>query len=80
MLITAGVFALASLPTFLLLRERARPACRRPSASGRTRFARPARHRAGGGATATFAVFACGTFYQAGVATVIALAAIYASR
>lgn len=79
MLITAGVFALASLPTFLLLRERAVPV---PPAERQShafaRLARTARE------AATYrdliAVFACGTFYQAGVATVIALAAIYAEQ
>ncbi|MCW5593213.1 MAG: MFS transporter [Burkholderiales bacterium] len=79
MLITAAVFALASLPTFLLLRERAVPV---PPAQSQShafvRLARTARE------TARYrdllAVFACGTFYQAGVATVIALAAIYAEQ
>ena len=79
MLITAAVFAFASLPTFLLLRERAVPvpASRRESHAF-ARLARTARE------AATYrdllAVFACGTFYQAGVATVIALAAIYAEQ
>ncbi len=79
MLITAAVFAFASLPTFLLLRERAVPvpASRRES-HALARLASTARE------AATYrdllAVFACGTFYQAGVATVIALAAIYAEQ
>jgi UMF1 family MFS transporter len=79
MLITAGVFALASLPTFLLLRERAVPV---PPAERQShafaRLARTARQAAA--YRDLFAVFACGTFYQAGVATVIALAAIYAEQ
>ena len=79
MLLTAAVFALASLPTFLLLRERAVPA---PAAARQShafaRLARTAKEAAG--YRDLLAVFACGTFYQAGVATVIALAAIYAEQ
>jgi UMF1 family MFS transporter len=79
MFITAGVFALASLPTFLWLKERAVPLPAHELAShALVRLARTARE------AATYrdliAVFACGTFYQAGVATVIALAAIYAEQ
>ena len=78
MIITAVVFALASLPTFLLLRERAQP----------NRGAVPDRAFARLMQTAHHArqyrdlllVFVCGTCYQAGVATVIALAAIYAEQ
>ena len=79
MLITASVFALASLATFLLLRERAVPvpAARRESHAF-ARLARTARETAA--YRDLLAVFACGTFYQAGVATVIALAAIYAQQ
>ena len=80
MLITAAVFALASLPTFLFLRERAR-ARRRPSRRRRMRSRACARPRAGAALPRPRSlVFACGTFYQAGVATVIALAAIYAEQ
>ena len=79
MLITAGIFALASLVTFALLRERAVPV---PPAERQShafaRLARTARQAAG--YRDLLAVFACGTFYQAGVATVIALAAIYAEQ
>ncbi len=79
MLITAAVFALASLPTFLLLRERAVPVPREMRQSHA--FARLARtSREAAGYRDLLAVFACGTFYQAGVATVIALAAIYAEQ
>jgi UMF1 family MFS transporter len=79
MLITAAVFAFASLPTFLLLRERAVPvpASQRES-HALSRLARTAREAAA--FRDLFAVFACGAFYQAGVATVIALAAIYAEQ
>ena len=80
MLITAAIYVLAALPTFLLLRERARP----------TGLALPGLVEAMRRLRDTFAharqyrdlllVFACGTCYQAGVATVIALAAIYAQE
>jgi UMF1 family MFS transporter len=79
MLITAAAFALASLPTFLLLRERAVPVPREQRQShALVRLARTAREAAA--YRDLLAVFACGTFYQAGVATVIALAAIYAQQ
>jgi len=78
MIITAAVFALAAAPTFLWLRERATPA---QSPGMRAAFerlvvtAREARRYRD-----LLLVFACGVFYQAGVATVIALAAIYAEQ
>jgi len=82
MLITAATFAAASLPTFLLLRERTRPA---PVAAGenlaRAAFARLAqtlRQAARYRDLARFLV--CIVFYQAGIQTVIALAAIYAEQ
>jgi UMF1 family MFS transporter len=79
MLITAAVFAVASMPTFLMLRERAVPVPRDELQShALARLARTAREAAG--YRDLLAVFACGTFYQAGVATVIALAAIYAEQ
>ena len=79
MFITAAVFALASLPTFLLLRERARPVPVTSEAShALARLARTAREAAG--YRDLLALFACGTCYQAGVATVITLAAIYAEQ
>ena len=82
MLITAALFALASLPTFALLRERASP---QPLVSGAslvgTAFARLAdtlRHAARYQDLRRFLV--CIVFYQAGVQTVITLAAIYAQQ
>ncbi len=79
MLLTAAVFALASLPTFLMLRERAVPAP--PGERQSHVFARLARTaREAAAYRDLLAVFACGAFYQAGVATVIALAAIYAEQ
>jgi UMF1 family MFS transporter len=82
MLITAASFAVASLPTFLVLRERARPAEVVPGENlARAAFNRlgqtirdAARYRD----LAKFLV--CIVFYQAGIQTVIALAAIYAEQ
>ena len=78
MIITAVIFAIAALPTFLLLKERATPT--RGSASldtfGRLmETARDARQYRD-----LLLVFVCGALYQAGVATVITLAAIYAEQ
>jgi UMF1 family MFS transporter len=80
MLITAVLFALASLPTFLLLKERARPQ-RLPSGAYSRALARLV-------ATAREArrfrdlgrFLLCILCYQAGVQTVIAIAAIYAQQ
>ncbi len=82
MLITAGLFALASLPTFLLLRERA---CPQPHLQGRHGVAeafarlavtlRHARHYRD-----LFRFLLCTLFYQAGIQAVIVLAAIYAQQ
>jgi len=82
MLITAATFALASLPTFLLLKERARPA---PVAAGenlaRAAFARLAQTVRQATRYRDLARFlVCIVFYQAGIQTVIALAAIYAEQ
>lgn len=80
MLITAGLFALASLPTFLFLRERAAPATDAAPVMG-SAFARVAdtlgharRH------ADLWRFLACVVFYQAGIQTVIALAAVYAQE
>ncbi len=82
MLITAALFALASLPTFLILRERALPQPQ-PSdaslvASAFARLAETLRHAARYQDLRRFLV--CIVFYQAGVQTVITLAAIYADQ
>jgi UMF1 family MFS transporter len=79
MLITAGLFAVASLPTFLVLRERARPA------AGRIHFGGAlAQVRATVRDTARYAdlrrFLVCLVFYQAGIQAVIALAAVYAQQ
>jgi UMF1 family MFS transporter len=82
MLITATLFALASLPTFLVLRERALPQPVDPA----HRFVRDAfarlghtlRHAAAYRDLARF--LGCVAVYQSGVQTVVALAAIYAQE
>ncbi|HET6632817.1 MAG TPA: MFS transporter [Rhodanobacteraceae bacterium] len=79
MLITAAVFLLAALPTFLLLRERARP---QPAdgvlrlAWDRVRSALSGSH----GLRDLQRFMLCIVCYQAGVATVIAIAAIYTQQ
>jgi UMF1 family MFS transporter len=79
MLITAAVFAVAASVTFIWLKERAVPsqatAGARAALARLLETAREAAHYRD-----LFLVFACGTLYQAGVATVIALAAIYAQE
>ncbi|MEW6133257.1 MAG: MFS transporter [Pseudomonadota bacterium] len=78
--ITATLFALAALPTFLVLKERARP---KPATAG---FARDAFRRVGKSLAHArqyrdlFRFLICIVFYQAGIQAVIALAAIYAQQ
>jgi len=78
MIITAAVFALAAAPTFLWLKERARPAHVPGMRAAFERLLVTAREASR--YRDLLLVFACGVFYQAGVATVIALAAIYAEQ
>jgi UMF1 family MFS transporter len=78
MIITAAVFALAAAPTFLWLKERARPGAIPGMRAAFTRLMQTARESRR--YRDLLLVFACGVFYQAGVATVIALAAIYAEQ
>ncbi|MEX6502948.1 MFS transporter [Pseudomonas zhanjiangensis] len=80
MLLTAGLFAVASLPTFLLLRERSQPQA--PSGAGaRVAFARFARTLGEAGRYRDLLRFlACTLCYQAGIAAVVTLAAIYADQ
>ena len=85
--VSAGLFAVASLVTFALLRERALPQAT-PGAAG---------HAASSGVTAALAqlgrtwrqarrdrdftaLLACAVAYQAGISVVVALAAIYAEQ
>ncbi len=82
MLITAVLFATASLPTFLLLKERAQP---QPHLAGKNmvqetflRLARTIRHARDYRDLRRFLI--CTVFYQAGIQTVITLAAIYAQQ
>ena len=78
MIITAAIFALAALPTFLVLKERAQPAVVPGARAAFARLLETA--RAARRYRDLLLVFACGVCYQAGVATVIALAAIYAEQ
>lgn len=79
MLITAAVFALASLPTFLLLKERAQPAQQRVALGDAWREVWQTLH-----AVRRFKDLArfliASLFYQAGIQAVIALAAVYATQ
>ncbi|RPI45597.1 MAG: MFS transporter [Betaproteobacteria bacterium] len=80
LLITAGIFALAAAPTFIFLRERARP---RPHRAGAIResFARLRRTLSEARRFRDLARFlVCIVCYQAGVQAVITLAAIYAEQ
>ena len=79
MLITAAVYALGAAVTFIWLKERAVPvAARAEKASALARLLRTAREASR--YRDLILVFACGTCYQAGVATVVTLAAIYAQE
>jgi MFS transporter, UMF1 family len=82
MLITAGLFALSSIPTFLYLRERALP---QAHLAGRSivreaflRLGYTLRHVRDYRDLMRF--LACLVFYQAGIQAVITLAAIYAQQ
>lgn len=82
MLITAGLFAASSIPTFLFLKERALP---QPHLAGR-KVIREAFGRLGSTLHHVrdyrdlVRFLACIVFYQAGIQTVITLAAIYAQQ
>jgi len=76
MLITAVFFALAALPTFLFLRERATPQPRMESPWARVRDT--LRHARQFRDLRRFLL--CLLFYQAGITAVVALAAIYAEQ
>ncbi|MDH2236578.1 MFS transporter [Pigmentiphaga sp. GD03639] len=82
MLVTAAVFAAAAVPVFLFLRECARPA---RAAGGRPGFMPVMRQLAASWRDSrAFPDFRrlliCGVFYQAGIAVVITLAAVYAEQ
>ena len=79
MLITAALFALTAAPTFVFLRERAQPA--QAAGAARAAWARvheTLRHAHQFRDLRRFLL--CTVFYQAGIAAVIALAAIYAQE
>ena len=80
LLITAAVYALAAAATFILLKERARP---QAQAAG-TQQGALARLRQTWRDAHSYpdfvALLACGAAYQAGIAVVIALAAVYAEE
>ena len=79
MLITAVVYALGAAVTFIWLKERAVAAPAQSKAeSSLTRLLRTAREASR--YRDLILVFLCGTFYQAGVSTVVTLAAIYAQE
>jgi UMF1 family MFS transporter len=85
MLITAGVYGFASLATFVLLRERAQVQVRGAGASAQGGLGeslqrlRDTWHHARLYQDFRF-LLACTTAYQAGIAVVIALAAVYAEQ
>ena len=82
LLITAAIFALTALPTFLWLKERAVATPLPPGvgyvAEGFHKVAQTLRHAAR--LPDLFRFLLCLTVYQAGVATVVVIAAIYAQE
>jgi UMF1 family MFS transporter len=81
MLITACIFAVAVLPTFLFLRERATPAPVSARSAIAGAFARLGHTLAQARRFSDLRRFlVCIVFYQAGVQTVVALAAVYAEQ
>ena len=81
MWITAGIYLLAALPTFLLLRERARPQPSAAVGTWRASMARLAHTWREARQLRDFSwLLACCASYQAGITVVIALAAVYAEQ
>jgi UMF1 family MFS transporter len=81
MLITAGIFAAASLPTFLMLRERAQPSAGPTEGLVADAFARLGQTLAHAHRFRDLWRFlVCLVFYQAGIQAVVALAAVYAQQ
>ncbi|NDP47258.1 MAG: MFS transporter [Sulfuriferula multivorans] len=78
MLITAAIFALASLPTLLMLRERAQPQPHRTARSAWAQVKHTLSHLRQLPDLKKFLI--CTVLYQAGIQAVITLAAIYASQ
>ncbi|HSB23641.1 MAG TPA: MFS transporter [Burkholderiaceae bacterium] len=81
MAITAVIYGVASIVTFVLLKERAQP---QPAAAGEGFAASLHRLRQTWAQARRYADFVwlmvCGFFYQSGIAVVIALAAVYAEQ
>ncbi len=81
LLITAGLYLLAALPTFLLLRERSDPCATRRAGRGGLGLSQLwASWRRARAYPDFLRLLACGVSYQAGIAVVIALAAVYAEQ
>ena len=78
MLMTAAIFALASLPTLFMLRERAVPQPGRTTKSAWAQVRHTLRHLDRLPDLRRFLI--CTVLYQAGIQAVITLAAIYASQ
>ncbi len=78
MLLTAGIFALASLPTFLILKERAVPAGTMPGLYAATFWRLLPTLRDAQRYRDLWRFLICIVFYQAGIQAVVSLAAIYA--
>ncbi len=78
MLLTAGLFAVAALPSFLFLRERSAATHRRTE--GLLARLASAWSDAGQNFPDFRRLLVCGALYQAGIAVVITLAAVYASQ
>ncbi|MHB1084040.1 MAG: MFS transporter [Thiobacillus sp.] len=78
MLITAAIFALAGLPTLLMLRERATPQPERTARSAWAQAQHTLSHLRTLPDLKRFLI--CTVLYQAGIQAVITLAAIYASQ
>ncbi len=81
LLITAGLYLIAAIPTFLLMRERADPCSIRRATRRRSGLSELLASWQRARAYPDFLrLLACGTAYQAGIAVVIALAAVYAHQ
>lgn len=80
MLITAVLYAAAACVTFWLLKERARPAAAAPAPSASGFSALLDGWRQAQPYTDFKRLLLCAVFYQAGIAVVIALAAVYADQ
>ncbi|MGE8667567.1 MAG: MFS transporter [Achromobacter mucicolens] len=78
--VTASVFALAALPSFFLLRERARPQPGNPAALHMLRRLAYAWRETGLHFPEFRRLLMCIACYQAGISVVITLAAVYASE